>query len=80
MLGVRGGFLRRCSIGRVAVVADCLDIHPDNLKAVRFVLREILKRPKNEKPFVLIPVGYPTEDAKIPDISRKPIEEIMIVI
>jgi nitroreductase len=43
-------------------------------------LQEILKRPKNEKPFVLIPVGYPAEDALIPDISRKPLEEIMILI
>lgn len=43
-------------------------------------LQEILQRPKNEKPFVLIPVGYPTENALIPEISRKPLEEIMIVI
>ena len=43
-------------------------------------LREILNRPKNEKPFVLIPVGYPAEGALVPDISRKPLEEIMIVI
>lgn len=43
-------------------------------------LQEILGRPKNEKPFVLIPVGYPAEGALVPDISRKPIEEIMIVV
>ena len=43
-------------------------------------LREILGRPNNEKPFVLIPVGYPAQGARIPDISRKPIEEVMIVI
>lgn len=43
-------------------------------------LQEILSRPKNEKPFVLIPVGYPAENALIPDISRKAIEEIMIVV
>ena len=43
-------------------------------------LQEILQRPKNEKPFVLIPVGLPAENAKIPDISRKPLEEIMTVI
>ena len=40
-------------------------------------LSEILKRPKNEKPFVLIPVGYPAEDAHVPDIERKPLEEII---
>ncbi len=43
-------------------------------------LQEILQRPKNEKPFVLIPVGYPAEGALIPDISRKPLEEIIIAI
>ncbi len=40
-------------------------------------LQEILGRPKNEIPFVLIPVGYPADDAKVPDIKRKPLDEIM---
>lgn len=43
-------------------------------------LQEILGRPKNEIPFVLIPVGYPTNDAKVPDIKRKRLDEIMEVI
>jgi len=43
-------------------------------------LREILGRPKNEVPFVLIPVGYPAEDAIVPDIGRKPLSEIMEVV
>ncbi len=43
-------------------------------------LQEILGRPKNEIPFVLIPVGYPAEDARVPDISRKPLDEIMQVV
>jgi len=43
-------------------------------------LQEILSRPKNEVPFVLIPVGYPAENAKVPDIKRKPLDEIMEVI
>ncbi len=43
-------------------------------------LREILGRPKSEIPFVLIPVGYPADDAKVPDIKRKEIKEIMKVI
>lgn len=43
-------------------------------------LQEILGRPKNEVPFVLIPVGYPAEKVKVPDIKRKAIEEIMEVI
>ena len=43
-------------------------------------LQEILDRPKTEVPFVLIPVGYPAKDAKVPDIKRKPLEDLMIVI
>lgn len=43
-------------------------------------LSEILQRPKNEKPFVLIPVGYPAEGACVPDIHRKPITEIIEVV
>lgn len=43
-------------------------------------LQEILQRPKNEIPFVLIPVGYPAADAKVPDIKRKSLNEIMLVV
>jgi nitroreductase len=43
-------------------------------------LREILGRPKNEVPFVLIPVGYPAENARVPDIHRKKIDEIMEIV
>ncbi len=43
-------------------------------------LQEILGRPKNEVPFVLIPVGYPAENAKVPNIKRKELNEIMTVI
>lgn len=43
-------------------------------------LQEILGRPKNEIPFVLIPVGYPADDAMVPDISRKSLDEIMTVV
>ncbi len=43
-------------------------------------LQEILGRPKNEVPFVLIPVGYPAENSMVPDITRKALGEIMTVI
>ncbi|HKJ47721.1 MAG TPA: nitroreductase family protein [Christiangramia sp.] len=39
-------------------------------------LSEILNRPKNERAFLLLPVGYAAEDAFVPDIKRKGIEEI----
>ncbi|MCB9241378.1 MAG: nitroreductase family protein [Flavobacteriales bacterium] len=41
-------------------------------------LSEILKRPENEKPFLLIPVGYPAERVMVPDIQRKKLEDIAI--
>jgi len=43
-------------------------------------LQEILGRPRNEVPFVLIPVGYPADNANVPDIKRKSLDEIMNVI
>ena len=42
-------------------------------------LTKLLNRPENERPFLLIPVGYPTNEAQVPDIRRKPLEEVMIV-
>ncbi|MGB0404427.1 MAG: nitroreductase family protein, partial [Salibacteraceae bacterium] len=39
-------------------------------------LAEILNRPKNERAFLLIPVGYPDENTKVPNINRKKLEEI----
>jgi len=42
-------------------------------------LTKILDRPKNERPFLLIPVGYPPENAKVPDLERKPLDEVMVV-
>ncbi|MDZ7639571.1 MAG: nitroreductase family protein [Bryobacterales bacterium] len=42
-------------------------------------LSEILERPKNERPFLLIPVGYPAHDATVPAIEKKPLEEVMIL-
>ncbi|HKP04591.1 MAG TPA: nitroreductase family protein [Chthoniobacterales bacterium] len=39
-------------------------------------LNKILGRPSHEKPFVLLVVGRPAEDARVPDISRKELDEI----
>lgn len=41
-------------------------------------LREILGRPLNEKPLLLIPVGYPAGGCRVPDITRKKTEEVMV--
>ena len=39
-------------------------------------LNEILDRPSNERPFLLLVVGYPEEGAQVPDIGRKGLDEI----
>jgi len=43
-------------------------------------LREILGRPRNEKPYLLIPVGYPASNCRVPDISKKPFDEVLITV
>ena len=41
-------------------------------------LTRVLGRPENERPFCLFPVGYPADDAVVPDLTRKPLEEVMV--
>jgi nitroreductase len=41
-------------------------------------LGELLKRPSNEKAFLLIPVGYAAEDATVPNLDRKALSEVMV--
>jgi iodotyrosine deiodinase len=38
-------------------------------------LNQLLERPVQEKPFLILVVGYPAQDACVPDISKKPAEE-----
>ena len=40
-------------------------------------LSKILKRPSNERAFLLMPVGYPADEASVPEINRKSPDEIM---
>jgi iodotyrosine deiodinase len=42
-------------------------------------LRELLGRPDNEKVMLLLPVGYPADDATVPDLKRKPLDQIMVM-
>lgn len=39
-------------------------------------LTKILERPSNEKPFLLIPVGYAADECWVPDIKRKGLDEV----
>ena len=41
-------------------------------------LTAILKRPENERPYLLIPVGYPADETYVPKLSRKKIEDVMV--
>ena len=41
-------------------------------------LAEILERPANERAFMLLPVGYPVEDCRVPDLQRKPLADVLL--
>lgn len=43
-------------------------------------LREILERPENERPFLLIPVGYPAPDAEVPTLEKKQLEDFTLFV
>ena len=42
-------------------------------------LRNILGRPENERPYVLIALGHPESGCQVPDLERKPLEEILTI-
>jgi len=41
-------------------------------------LTELLHRPENERPYLLIPVGFAAPDALVPDLKRKPLSEVSV--
>ncbi len=71
-VGIACGFLL-AAIHHAGLVAVTHTPSPMNF------LSEILQRPSNEKPFLLIPVGYAKEQTYVPDIHRKPLEKILKV-
>ena len=42
-------------------------------------LGKVLNRPSHERPFLIIPIGYPADDCMVPDISKKELSEIMVL-
>jgi iodotyrosine deiodinase len=70
-VGIACGFLLQ-AIHQMGLVSLTHTPSPMNF------LSALLQRPKNEKPFLLIPVGYPAEDAMVPDIKRKSLQEVMV--
>ncbi len=43
-------------------------------------LRAILGRPENERPFVMFPVGHPLPGVRVPDLARKALDEVLVVL
>jgi nitroreductase len=43
-------------------------------------LAEILGRPRNERAYLLLPVGYPAPDARVPNIARKRLEDVAVYV
>jgi iodotyrosine deiodinase len=41
-------------------------------------LNQILGRPQNERPYILFPIGYPAENATVPDLKRKELSKISV--
>jgi iodotyrosine deiodinase len=41
-------------------------------------LARLLARPAHERPFILLPVGYPAADCEVPDLARKPLAELLV--
>ena len=70
-VGIACGFLL-AAIHQVGLVALTHTPSPMDF------LTKILQRPANEKPFLLIPVGYPADDATVPNIERKTAQETLI--
>lgn len=69
-VGIACGFLL-AAIHHAGLVALTHTPSPMNF------LQKILERPDNERPFLLIPVGYAAEDATVPDIQRKAQEAVI---
>ncbi len=43
-------------------------------------LTKVLGRPDNERPFVLFPIGYPMPGVQVPDLARKPLDEVRVIV
>ncbi|MCU0396090.1 MAG: nitroreductase family protein [Chitinophagaceae bacterium] len=69
--GLAVGFLL-AAIHHVGLVALTHTPSPMNF------LSQILQRPDNEKPFLLIPIGYPAPGCQVPNLRRKPLEKVMV--
>lgn len=70
-VGIACGFLLQ-SIHQMGLVSLTHTPSPMNF------LSNLLQRPKNEKAYLLIPIGYPAADAKVPVLERKSLAEVLV--
>lgn len=70
-VGIACGFLI-AAIHQVGLVTLTHTPSPMNF------LTKLLKRPENERPFLLLPIGYPAAEVTVPDLKRKTIEEVTV--
>ena len=69
-VGLASGFLLM-AVHNAGLVALTHTPSPMNFIA------KALERPENERPFLLIPVGYPAKDAEVPDLTRKANKDVI---
>lgn len=69
--GIAAGFLL-AAIHNAGLVALTHTPSPMNF------LADVLKRPENEKAFLLVPVGYPASECWVPDLQRKPLNDVAV--
>jgi iodotyrosine deiodinase len=70
-VGIACGFLL-AAIHHAGLVALTHTPSPMNF------LTKILNRPENERPFLLIPVGYPADETYVPKLRRKGVDEVVV--
>jgi iodotyrosine deiodinase len=81
--GRRKHYYARESVG-IAVGFLLAALHESGLVALTHTpspmgfIRTLLERPANERPFCVIPVGYPRETCVVPDLRRKPLDGILV--
>lgn len=70
-VGIALGFLL-CALHHAGLAA--LTHTPSPMGA----LTDVLDRPRNERPYVVLPIGWPADGAEVPRITRKPLEEVLV--
>ncbi|MBC7570294.1 MAG: nitroreductase family protein [Spirosoma sp.] len=70
-VGLAGGFL-------LAAIHNAGLVTLTHTPSPMDFLTKLLDRPANEKPFLLLPVGYSAPNAQVPDIQRKPLSDVSV--